>query len=104
MITLKVISEKFNAGAAIETRCANCLSSLIMSCAISASAAATSKISCAAGVRAEQTRKATALSMRRGHSTPFQQMVRPGRRNPSPSQRQDPVLRVELTRSPHRRR
>ena len=68
MITLKMISEKFNAGAGIETRCANCLSFLIMNCAISASAAATSKTSCAARVRAERTRKAPAFSRRRANS------------------------------------
>jgi hypothetical protein len=76
MITLKMISEKLNAWRRYRARCASCPSSLIMSCAISASAAATSKISCASRVRAGPTRKATALSMRRGHSTLLPQRVR----------------------------
>ena len=57
MSTLKRISEKFNAWRRYRERCANCLSSPTMSCAISASAAATSKTSCATRVRATRTRR-----------------------------------------------
>ena len=59
MITLKMISEKFNAWRRYRDAVRELSSSLIMNCAISASAAATSKTSCAARARPERTRKAT---------------------------------------------
>ena len=68
MITLKMISEKFNAWRRYRDAVRELSQFLIMNCAISAFAAATSKTSCAARVRAERMRKAPAFSMRRANS------------------------------------
>jgi hypothetical protein len=63
MITLKMISEKFNAWRRYRDAVRELSQFSDHGCAISASAAATSKTSCAARVRAEPTRKAAALRL-----------------------------------------
>src|SRR5271167_1500903 len=82
--------------AVIETRCANCLSSLIMSCAISASAAATSKISCASRVRARRMRDRDGCPAKAGDRlrTKHPREVRPARSEVRRRHRISPCGRV----------